>query len=277
MQGEGGDLAVEADHESGDGAGCQVHVARLVGADSPGAAGRYAVFPVDVDGFHATQADVQCAIDRRAGARQDADDGERLVVVLDQADGRHAVGQHQFVAEFVVQGVGHLRAEHDFERIGLEGAALGQLQGLVTAVLVVLEITLVGAHDPVAAVGVTQRDGDGPFDLRVAGVMLEAVPADVVGGVADAKHRVEQQIHRAGAGADDQVGTADGAGEAGAGFVAHTFHSQQQAHRQGNGEGGQKCGEAAIGQAGQGKTKQVHQDTSDEAGRAARLSSARDR
>jgi len=81
---------------------------------------------------------------------------------------------------------------------------------------------------------------------------LEAVPADVVGGVADAEHRVQQQVHAARARADDQVGAADGAGEAGARLGAHPLDGQQQAHREGDGEHREQGGEAAVGQAGQG-------------------------
>ncbi|MNY44711.1 hypothetical protein D3C86_1797620 [compost metagenome] len=117
--------------------------------------------------------------------------------MLDQADGGDAVGEHQLVAERVMQGVGNFGAEYHLERVRGEGASLRQLQALPVAILVVLEITFVGAHHPIAAVRVAQGNWNRPFDLRVAGVMLVAVPADVIGGIADAKHRIQQQVDRA--------------------------------------------------------------------------------
>ncbi|MNF98208.1 hypothetical protein D3C84_810620 [compost metagenome] len=150
MQGERRDLVVQAEHERGDGLRREVHVARLVGADTTIAPGRYAVVPVDMDCFHASQADVQRAIDRRTGAFQDADHGEGLVVVLDQADRRHAVGQYQFCTECVVQRLSHFGTQHHLERVRGEGSAAGQLQVLLTPVLIVLEVGVGGAHHPVA-------------------------------------------------------------------------------------------------------------------------------
>ncbi|MNY36185.1 hypothetical protein D3C86_1706580 [compost metagenome] len=172
--------------------------------------------------------------------------------MLDQADRRHAVGEYQFVAEFVVQRIRDFGAEHHFERVGGEGAAIGQFQVLLAAVLVMLEVGLGGAHHPIAAMGIAEGHRDRPFHFRVAGEVFEAVPANVVGGVTDAEHRVQQQVHRAGARADNQVGAADGAGETGFGLCAHTLHGQQQTHRQGDGERGEDRGEAAVSQAGHG-------------------------
>ncbi|RMU42189.1 hypothetical protein ALP29_200926 [Pseudomonas syringae pv. avii] len=179
-----------------------------------------------MDGFHAAQADVQCAIHRRGGRLEDADHGKRLVVVLDQADRRNAVRQYQFVAELVMQRSGDFRAKDNLKRIGLKRTPFSHLQVLLAAELIMLEVRLVGAHHPVATVRVAQRNRYSPFDLFALGKVLEAVPANVVGGVTDAEHRIQQQIERAGARADDQVGAADGAGEAGAGFGAHPLDGQ---------------------------------------------------
>ena len=119
------------------------------------------------------------------------------------------------------------------------------------AVLVVLEIRFAGAHHPITAMRVAQGHGDRPFHLRVVGEVFKAVPANIVGGIADAEYRIQQQVDRARTGANDQVGAADGAGKTGAGFGAHPLDGQQQAYRQGDGEGGQQCGKATVGQAGQ--------------------------
>ncbi|MCY1177246.1 hypothetical protein D9M73_175460 [compost metagenome] len=105
------------------------------------------------------------------------------------------MGQHQFVTEFVVQCIGHFGTEHHFERVGFEGAAIAQLQVLLATVLVMLEVGFGGAHHPVAAMGVAEGHRDRPLHFRVVGEVFEAVPADVVGGVADAEHRVQQQVH----------------------------------------------------------------------------------
>ena len=252
LQGKGGNLVVQAEHERGDGLRRQVHIARLVGTDAAFALGRHAVVPVDMNRFHAAEADMQRAVHRRAGALENADHRERLVVVLDQADHRHAVGQHQLVAEFVMQGVGHFGAEHYLEWVGGEGAAAGQLEVLLAPVLVVLEVGLVGAHHPVAAMGVAEGNRDRPFHLWAGGEVLVAVPTDVVGGVADAEHRIQQQVDRAGTGADDQVGAADGAGETVARLYAHTLHREQQADGQCDGKRGEDRGKAAVSQAGHG-------------------------
>ncbi|MCY1434352.1 hypothetical protein D9M71_504110 [compost metagenome] len=201
---------------------------------------------------------MQRAVHRRAGAFEDADHGERLVVMPYQADGADAVGQHDALAEPVVQRLGHFGAEHHVEQVPAERAALGEAQRLSAAVAIVLEIAGVGAHHPVTAMGVAEGDRDRPFHQRALRHRLVAVPADVVGGVADAEHRIEQQVHRAGAGADYQVGAADGAGEAGAGFAAHPFDGQQQAHREGDGEDREQRGEASVGEAGERQAQQMH-------------------
>src|SRR5690606_21829958 len=120
-----------------------------------------------------------------------------------------------------------------------------------------------------------QGNGDRPTYARMFGEPLEAFPADIVGGVADAKYRIEQQVYRAGAGTNHQVGAADGAGEAGTGLTAHSFDGEQQAHRQSDGEHREQGGETTVVQAGPRQTHQKHPHTS--AGRAARLSSASDR
>ncbi|MNE58959.1 hypothetical protein D3C80_1540200 [compost metagenome] len=147
--------------------------------------------------FHAAEGNMQGAIHRGAGALEDADHAEGLVVVLDQADGGHAMGQHQLFAETVVQRPGHFRTEHHLERVLGEGAALADLQRLAAGIAVMLEIGRAGAHHPVAAVRVAEGDGDGPLDLTVFGEALEAVPANVVGRIADAEHRIQQQVDAA--------------------------------------------------------------------------------
>ncbi|MNM46935.1 hypothetical protein D3C81_578920 [compost metagenome] len=108
--------------------------------------------------------------------------------MLDQTDGGHTVGQHQLVAERVVQGLSNFGTEHHFEWIVGERSALGDLQRLFAAVLIMFEVAAGGAHNPVTAVRITERNGNCPFHSLVIGIVLVAIPADVVGGIADAKH-----------------------------------------------------------------------------------------
>lgn len=58
-------------------------------------------------------------------------------------------------------------------------------------------------------------------------------PADLVGGVAQPEHRIQHQLQRAGAGADDQVGARDGAGETVVDGLLAPLHRQQQEHAHG--------------------------------------------
>src|SRR5690606_13173583 len=116
---------------------------------------------------------------------------------------------------------------------------------------------------------------DGPADPRVRSDLLEARPVHVAAGIADAEDRIQQQLYRAGARADDQVGTRDGAGKAGAGFGADLLHAQQQGDAEGDGQHRENCSEAPVEQAAQSQTQKVHQLCSSRT--AARFSSRSDR
>ena len=64
------------------------------------------------------------------------------------------------------------------------------------------------------------------------------------------KHRVQQQVKLATPGADDQVGSADGAGERLADFGAQVLDAQQQGHAQSQCQADQSKHPAAIPEAG---------------------------
>ncbi len=119
------------------------------------------------------------------------------------------------------------------------------MQRLLLAVLQMSEVVAIGAEHPKSLVGVTKRKRDGPGDPRFLLDGLIGVPPHVVGGVTDAKHRVEQQVHLAGAGTDDEIGARDGVGEAFAGLGAHPLHPEQQGDADGDGQQGEPGGEAA--------------------------------
>ena len=65
-------------------------------------------------------------------------------------------------AEFVMQCVGDFCTEYHFERVSGEGAAAGQFEVLLAAVLVMLEVGLVGAHHAIATVRVAEGNRDRP-------------------------------------------------------------------------------------------------------------------
>jgi len=76
--------------------------------------------------------------------------------------------------------------------------------------------------------------------------MLITLPGDIVGGVAQAEHRVEQQINIAGAGADDQVDTGHGIAKAAFRLMADLLHTQQYKNTDGNGQKGEQGGALAV-------------------------------
>jgi hypothetical protein len=83
---------------------------------------------------------------------------------------------------------------------------------------------------------IAQRQRDRPGDGRILGDRAVALPADVVGRFAEAKNGVEHQLHRAAAGADDQVGAGDRLRKAVARLVAHALDAEQQGDAEGHGD-----------------------------------------
>ncbi|MNF74349.1 hypothetical protein D3C84_563790 [compost metagenome] len=197
------------------------------------------------------------AIDGRAGRCQYPHHLERQVVVLAERGVAGAVGDDDGLVQFVAQLLCHLGAEHRLER-RVERPPLAQLQRLLLAVLQMGEVVAVGAEHPEPLVGVTEGEGDGPGDAWLCLDGLVGVPAHVVGGVADAKHRVEQQVHLTGAGADDEIGTRNGIGEALARLAAHPLHPEQQGDADGDGQQGKSGGEATGPEALQGEFQHMH-------------------
>ena len=183
----------------------QVKGLHLVGRDVDARNGG-ARLPVQVDGRHGVQADVQRAVHRRARGRQDAAYLERLVGVLDAGGIARAVRERQAISQPVAQPAGHLGAQHHVEDL-LEGLALGQLQAFACPVAEMLEIGGIGSQHRKAAVRIPQRDGNRPGHQPVAAHSLVGVPADLVGGVAQPEHRIQHQLQRARACPHDQVST----------------------------------------------------------------------
>ena len=194
----------QAHQRGGDGVRGQVGGGGLGRADRL-AGQRHAGGPVQVHRCHALQADVHAAVHGRAGGRQDADHGERFVGMVVGFHRAIAMRQHDGLTEPVAQRLRHLGADHRVEH-AVKALALGQHQRLAVAVAEVLEVAGAGAQHGKTAVAVTQRQRHDPGDSAVAGQHLDTAVADAVAGIADAEHRVQQQLDRPGARADDQVG-----------------------------------------------------------------------
>ncbi len=196
------------------------------------------------------------AIDGGAGRCQDPHHLERQVVVLAERGIAGAVGDDDGLPQVIAELLGHLGAEHRLER-RLECSPFTHDQCLLLAIFEVGEVVAIGAEHSKPLVGVTKGKRDGPGD---AGLLLDGligIPAHVVGGIADAKHRVEQQVHLAGAGADDEVRARHRIGEALARLVAYSLHPEQQGDADGNGQQGEPGGEAAGPEALQGEFQHV--------------------
>ncbi len=218
-------------HKGGDGFRGEILRQRLLRGDVLAVA---TGIPTEMDRLDPRQRHMDGAIDGRAGRCQNAHHLERQVVVLAEGGVASAVGDDDGLAKVIAELLGHLGAEYRFER-RIEWSPLAQLQRLLLAVLQVGEVVAVGAEHPKSLVGVTEGERDGPGDAALVLDGLIGVPAHVVGGVADAKHRVEQQIHLTGAGADDEIGARDGIGKAVARLIAHPLHPEQQGDADGDG------------------------------------------
>ena len=110
------------------------------------------------------------------------------------------------------------------------------------------EVIGVRAEHAEAVVAVAERQRHDPGDLGALGDVLIAFPGDVVGGVADAKDGIEQQIEAAAAGADDQIGAGNRVGEALPRAGADLFDAKQQHDADGDGEHGQQRRHPAVEQ-----------------------------
>src|SRR5215468_3442166 len=126
------------------------------------------------------------------------------------------------------------------------------------SVLIVREVVGRGAEHAEAPVTVTKRERHRPGNLGARGDVLEARPGDVVGGVTDAKHGIEQQLDRAAAGTNDEVGAGDGVGETLARAGAHLFHAEQQHDADRDSEHGQHRRKPAIAQGLQCEAQDDH-------------------
>lgn len=200
--------------------------------------------PTEMDRLDPRQRHMDGAIDGRAGRCQNTHHLEWQIVVLAERGVASTVGDNDGLVKVIAELLGYLGAEHCFKR-RVEWPPLAQLQRLLLTVLQVSEVVAIGAEHPKSLVGVTKGKRDGPGNARFLLDGLIGVPPHVVGGVADAKHRVEQQIHLTRAGTDDEIGPRDGVGETFTGLGAHPLHPEQQGDADGDGQQGEPGGKAA--------------------------------
>ena len=139
-------------------------------------------------GVHAFQRDVNRAIDRRPGAREYSHHAKGMILVQRKGHVAGAMRDDDLLAEAIIQRGRDIRAKDRAIRIG-EALALDQLELAVLAKPEVIEIILRRAKHVESAVRITQRKGNRPRDFRQGGDPLVALPAHVVGGVADPEHR----------------------------------------------------------------------------------------
>ncbi len=226
---------------------------RLLGADLVPAQ-LHARTPIHMDGLDRRQRHQHRRIHRRAGPLQHAADAEWLVGMLGQCHRSSAMSEHHLIAHLHALRAGDIGADHRVVQI-IEGLAPGEGQRVAGTVAVMLEIATGGADHPVAAPGITQRQRHRPLHLRQCRQFLVGLPGHVVGRVADMEHRVQQQVHRPRARADDQISARNGAGEPLMRLHAHALHAQQQGHAEGDDQDGQGHAQRTAAQAGPGKVK----------------------
>jgi len=155
LQPEDGGAAFQADQSGGDLLWLQVELAHVLGGDRQSRQ-RRAAGPVEMDRLDRLEADVQRAVDRCPGARENADDGERLVLVFGEAAVAHAVADDDAVAEPVAEPFRHFGAEYRFEETG-EGHAGGEGERLPVAVAKVFHVVGGRSEHRLAAVRITER------------------------------------------------------------------------------------------------------------------------
>ena len=173
-------------------------------------------------------------------------------VVMLEAHVADAVGDDDAVADGVAQGIRDVRAEHSVVD-AREIRAFRELETSLPSEAVVCEIARVGAEHPEPPVRVAEGDGYGPRDPRPSGDLTIAVPGNVVRGIADAEHGVQEEIDRPAAGADDEVRTGDGAGETGTRLGPQAVDPDQKSDAHGHRKDGQACRQAPVRKAPEGK------------------------
>ena len=150
------------------------------------------------------------------------------------------------------QRAGNAGTQH-YIKDAFKPLAFIQFKGQVAAVAEVLEKVLICGDHTITPVAVSQGNRNQPGQAVILFQALIGRPANVVGGIANMKHGVQQQVQLATSGADDQVCTADGAGEGLFDLRAEVLDAQQQGNAQGQGQAHQGQYFFPVPEAGQGE------------------------
>ena len=202
--------------------------------------------------LHAIQTNVNRLVHWRPGGCEYAGNGKRRVFMVGEAGSPPTMGQNDFFAHLMSQRPCNACAQHNIKDL-FKPLALCQFERQVAAVTEVLQKVLVGSDHSIAPVAVSQGNRNQPLEARILFQALVGRPANVVGGIADVKHGVQQQVQLATAGTDDQVGATDGAGEGLLDLRAQVLDAQQQRHTQCQGQADQCQYLFPVPKAGQGQ------------------------
>ena len=224
------------------------------------AGNRRAALPIEVHGFDALERHVHGTIDRRAGAGEHADDDGGFVRMRGAHVG-HAMVEHDAFARDVAQTFRDFRADHCFEHV-LEGLSGNEREALPSAGLEMLEGRFRCSDDREATMRVTQRKRNRPRDQRMRGHVLEALPLHVVRRFPHAEHRIEHELHGAGARADDEIGARDRLRETLPRIAPHAIHSEQERDAQRDRRERHGKRQPAVPGAARGKIDEMSQATS---------------
>ena len=130
-------------------------------------------------------------IDRGSGRFEYSAYCEGLIVMCNQSNISGAVCNHYFLVNLITQLRCDLAAEDCIEHI-VEKCAGSELQLTFGTVSIVCKVIVIGSKHTKSGVGVAQRNRNKPFDRRAVIYIPNTFPTDVVGRIANAKHRVEQ-------------------------------------------------------------------------------------
>ncbi len=144
-----------------------------------------------MDRFDAGQRHMHGAINRCSRRRQNANYREGQVVMLGKRHLASAMGDDNRLTNLIAQFFGHLGTEYCLKRGG-ERPSGREAQRLLLPLPQVFEVVAIGAEHAKTTVRVTQRQRYGPGNPRTLTQCLRAIPADIVGRVADTEHRIQQ-------------------------------------------------------------------------------------
>ena len=151
--------------------------------------------PSFVHGLHTAQGHVDGAVDRGTCAPEDSRHDEGSLVMVHDASGPHAVGDHDGIPQRIAQSLGHFGAEGDIP-VADGSRTLTEGDGLPTPEPEVLVEGIRGPDDAISAMVVAQRVGDGPGNGRMVSEICVGVPVHGPRGRSESEHRVEQQLDR---------------------------------------------------------------------------------